>query len=356
VIKHAFILLLLASYAAYGKDITRYNRSIAKAEIAIVNHDLKNGLKLYDNAIQVSGGKAFGRDLVHAFHCAMDCGAYPKAQTYLNTLLRRGMCREFIDLNLLHWYSRADSVRIEHWLEQTPNDTIKTSALAREINRLLDTDQANRHYANAHYNDAHIQDSANREDSLIARHLYNMFVQKGIPRVEEIGYLGLNPLAQPNYWIIVLHNVQGFEGYTESHLFDTLLYKGVSDWAISLSDYLQLMSNSSYAYKTPFYFQYGGDTLYRPYTINKLQYGMSEDTTQYFLQKYSLATEKRMNAFRTKYGLDDLGATRKKWDFVIRTYKNPLKAKYDFTSLTGDFWVYPDMEKLSERLKKDAAD
>src|SRR5215217_1132878 len=142
--KYLLLTLMLCSplqlYAGRA-DALLYYSLINKAELAICDTDINAGYNFYQQAFAVNKQKPFSKDLMNAFHCAMDTRHYTEAEQYLAVLLLRGMTTSILNACIYSYYTGDQLQRIRAFLQRHRNDMIKTGEAAVMIDRL--TGEAN---------------------------------------------------------------------------------------------------------------------------------------------------------------------------------------------------------------------
>lgn len=348
--------MFLSIPALYAQDIVAYNKIINQAETSLIRNDFTTSARLYNSAFLLSGDKAFGRDLLNAFHCAMDCRNEKNAELYLKMLLKKGVPRQAFEYLILKWYKTADEKnKIEGWFHKHENDTLKENTIAKTLKIWLDSDQIDRRFANEHSDDAGIQLLMNKQDSARAQKLYSLFVKKGVPDISTVGFLDDNSLSHPLYWILVLHNSQGYDGYGKSHLFDELMYKSVFQWKINASEFFELLNNSDLGLLNPPCEQIGKVNLCYPLTCDILQLGMDPENATYELERFGKETEARINKMRSQFGVETLEETHAKFTYTKTKWRDIYDGKYKLLAYAGNNLLFLDKKAYDKKIQASLA-
>ncbi|WP_316787775.1 hypothetical protein [Pedobacter frigoris] len=351
IVAFAFLLLLKSALSAFAQQRTAidYYRLINKAELAICDSDIDRSYKLYTEAFKINKNKPFSRDLLNAFHCAMDTRHYPAAERYLARLLARGINEETL-ANLKKSYTGLDLERINSFITKYPNQTTKKNVMADSIDRLTEIDQSVRHYFQSHRTDGrYMNDSVRQVDRNNAATLFRMFVQYGLPDEDEIGTFDNNPGSLPRYWVIIAHNRYDVDVENPTD-FDTMLYKGIFSFAVNANYLIDVLNTEDDNGFFPDHkFRYKSTVITMPLTVEFGAYGFGKEREVW--PKYLHPdVEKRINKDRSSFGLGTLDDQRRKFLFS-EAHLSDKYEKYSIKALPVRFREAQTDEERDEMKK-----
>jgi len=295
--------------------VLSYYKNVNEAELAICDSNFAKANSYYAAAFAINSKKAFYRDLENAFFSAMDSREYGLAEKYMSQLMRRGLDSENIS-HIKRVCKGEQLARVNALMSKYPNymATLKNGPLVKELKHMVDWDQGVRryYYADMQLSD-YMTDSTFKVDYINAQHLLKILKEKGIPS-EAI-------CNETDYSIIIWHNKgAGYGGYP-SHLFDTILYKGILHFDYDARRFSMIIDGGL---SMPFTF--GKTVLHQPLSV----WGAAYKHRTYG-EVYDDSSEMRINKERAKIGLASLADFRRKLDaYNERLDTNSVLYKYRF--------------------------
>jgi hypothetical protein len=279
-------------------DYREYYKKVNLAELAICDSNFTDANKYYAEAFSINGRKAFYKDMINAFHSAMDSKEYDLAEKYLSQLLQRGLDSE-MEAGLKSGYMGENVTRLYYMFKRHHNniDKVKNDPLTKKLKSMVDWDQGVREYYSRLYDGDYMVDSTYAVDVMNAKQLLRMLKEKGLPN-EAIA-------DETDYGIIILHNTGMGDGSWRYNVFDTLLYKGVLSFDYDVRNFATTVENNVLHHS----FKYGDLNLGFPLTLMGCQLQFHGKR---YLECYDDTSEARINKERAKIGLESLADLRKK--------------------------------------------
>ncbi len=290
----------------------KYYTTINQAELAICRKDLPTAFRYFQKAFEINPDKPFSRDLLNAYHCAMDLRRYDKAETYLQVLLSRGVNQWAVKSWIRKGLAGADLDSVDRWLAIYPNDTNKSDALSVQLRQMHDRDQATRRYFSKLNDGKYMVDSVYKIDQLNGDTLAMIFKKYGVPDEGRVGHLDGYP-GGAVYGTVIHHYMGGYGAGLGSHILDTMLFKAIFTYDFHPVEFLKIF-NSSEANVTKTPFKYRNYTLHTPVTIDYINLWVA-DSEQVFPQYLASEVESRMNKERAALGIESLDELRNKQAF-----------------------------------------
>lgn len=303
-----------------------YYELINKAEMAIVKKQTDIAFNYYKKAFVVNPDKIFSKDLLNAFHCAMDQNNYLIAETYLSLLLKRGISSSFFNKYIISFYNQEEKRCINDIVNRYPNDTIQNSYLNKEIIKLINIDQTTRHYFSNLFNGNYMVDSTYKTDQQCSKKLFDLFVSYGkVPNQKDLGNVDWgSPLSQINYSIIIDHNMSAYMNKMPSDIFDTMIYKAVLSYDFHPAWFARDFSQVDFSHKNRS-IRYGNQSIIFPLIIGKTGLPIYIDTLPNIDKSKEFEKLKiSVNYNRKKIGLETLEELWDKQEFI----KMNAKTKY----------------------------
>lgn len=299
-----------------------YYSLINKAELAICDTDLNTGHRFYQQAFAVNR-KPFSKDLMNAFHCAMDTRHYTDAEQYLAELLTRGLSISIRNTCIYGYYTGDQLQQVHAMLQRHRNDTLKTGETAVMIYRLAEAAKILRDQQMAN-------DTIQRLNEQHVRQLCRMFFAKGVPDEVQagnsVGQRGaFIPVFEP--FISVYRSVYSLK--RELPLLDSVLYQAI--FTLDYDPQLFAINHERWAasyydqYQETKAFRYGGNILHWPFTPTVYVSGHSYQTGV----KYPADVLSRMDKERKAIGLEAVEELYRKFIFLHKP-SNKAFRKYQF--------------------------
>jgi tetratricopeptide (TPR) repeat protein len=316
------ILFFLRTGTALAQaDPLEYYRLVNKAELSLVDKDVPQASQYYEKAFGINPDKPFSRDLYNAFHAAMDCRQYERAERYLARLLARGLSAGFIHNRITGFYDTTGERQIKAFLARHPNDTLHDNEMNRAIRPLLITDQGVRRYYMDKGLSNYMTDSVYRTDRFNGRKLCQYFRQWGmVPNEDMVGNGSNIPFGRMDYQMIILHYDGLYQHNMHEALFDTLIYKAIFSYDYHPDWFVQDFSQVQYSHKDSA-LVYGEEQIVFPLTVPAYSYYRKiedMDNTIDYPMYFSPDREKKIDENRKKIGLCSLDEMRKKFLFYGR--------------------------------------
>lgn len=302
-------------------DALLYYNLIHKAELAICDTDMNAARTFYQQAFAVNKQKPFSKDLMNAFHCAMDTRHYTEAEQYLAALLARGLHTSILNTCIYPYYKGDQLQKIHSFLQRHRNDTLKKGETAVMIARLVNEAKARR---NLHGN----EDTAHQAGEQYARQLCRIFCVKGIPSEAQTGnYINLAGSFIPSFEPLISRYSSTYHTGKGLPALDSMLYQAIFtfDYDPQLFAINHERRAASYyeQYQDTKPFTYSGTVLHWPFTPTVYADDRSYNTGI----KYPAAVIVRMNRERETIGLETIEALYRKFIFLY-TPTNKAYRKY----------------------------
>jgi hypothetical protein len=282
--------------ATQHADFRDYYRKIDLAELAICDMDFASANKYYADAFKINEQKAFYRDVINAFHAAMDSREYALAEKYLALLLQRGLDAEN-EAAIKNNYKDDDLTKLSNMFARHHNniDKVLSDPLTKKLKALVQRDLDVRKYFARLLDGDYMVDSIYAVDVANARCLLKIFEKRGIP--------GEAVAAVTDYWQIMWHNTGMEYGNFNYNIFDTLLYKAVLNFDFDARMFAVMAEKNTRRHS----FKYDNLDLRFPLTLTAWEYNNKR-----YLEHNNDTSEDRMNIERAKIGLEPLGDLRRK--------------------------------------------
>lgn len=289
------IYTLLLSTAVFAQvNPLDYYKYTNRAELAICDSNFADALKYYQQAFAINTKNPFYCDVYNAFCASMDTKEYTLAEKYFQQLRRLSISNEQLE-ELSKIYTDKDLQQLEMLIESYPEVPARQDAYTKRLKELFKQDQGVRmYYINQHYSD-YMTDSVHKVDDVVARELLQLMKQYGIP--DEV------TSRATQYEIILTHNAGVSPMGYSKHIFDTLLYEGSMNLEYDARKFVYMVQRSVGATS----FRYGQVELLFPLTVDGCYF-----EGRVYPEYWDATLEKRINADRTKIGIESLDDFRKK--------------------------------------------
>lgn len=315
-----------------------YYRLTNAAELAICNKDLPAAAALYQKAFAINPGKAFTKDLLNAFYCAMDRKDYSIARQHLKRILGRGMSSDGTTF-LQSQFRDADCDSLSRWLAVFPNDTLKSAPLLTSIKRMQETDLATRRHFSELHNGNYMVDSVISMDERNGRALAVLFREYGVPN-EDLGSIGYNLNEGSSFQLLAVHHNGGYASTPKraSHELDTLLFNAIFTYDFHPQQFAQFLQRSEMSVsKAPF--RHGDYSLSLPLAI---PYIFVWEDSSVHPQYLAPELEASGNRERASIGLETFAELRQKLFFSKA--EELAGSPYQKYALTGGIGIVLDAE------------
>ncbi len=326
-----FLILFLfvgSSSAQTKENVLNYYKTINLAELAICDSNFTEASKHYKEAFTINKDKPFSKDLLNAFHAAMDTREYPLAETYMARILSRGIGNQFINNTLYENYSGEQLQQLKAMISKYPNKDCSKKPLVVELNKMIAWDQAVRMHFGELYNGEYMVDSTYHTDYINGTKLLKMFTEKGVPNEDVIGNgerTNPTPGTQPDYTIIIHHCMVASERFPHIAL-DTVLYDAINTFDFDA----RIFPMNIHANTILGSFRYRDLTLNFPLLLDGAMY-----ERKFYTDYWDETSERAIDAERAKIGLEPLDDFRRK---IVTHNRGKLDILGKYT-LGGNFTV-----------------
>jgi hypothetical protein len=219
-----YILINIHFFSLGQKDnIKLYYERINKAEMALIDSNYANALKLYDSAFSYKK-IPFGRDLYNAALTAIIYKSYPTALIHLEKLFSLGYDIKNIDtLSVFKEFICSKFGKLAR-KKYKAKKLIYNSKYRIEVQEMVRMDQFFRVKENAY---ERYGDTIRAIDAQNVKHLIKLISGNGFPSEDKIG---INPdnLFQPLFYVLVFHQNNGakYQTFNYSSILQEAILKG----------------------------------------------------------------------------------------------------------------------------------